>query len=159
MHVGQNLVEELLSAPCGVCWEKSDWGLVQFSPSVRSGSLWPHRLQHARLLCPSPSPRVYSDSYLLSRWCSPTISSCVVPFSSCLQSSPASESFQMSQFLESDGQSIGVSASTPVIPMNTRNWSPIGWTGWISLQAKGLSRIFSNTTVQKHQFFGAQLPL
>ena len=99
MHVGQNLVEELLSAPCGVCWEKSDWGLVQFSPSVRSGSLWPHRLQHARLLCPSPSPRVYSDSYLLSRWCSPTISSCVVPFSSCLQTSPASESFQMSQFL------------------------------------------------------------
>ena len=101
MHVGQNLVEELLSALCGVCWEKSDWGLVQFSPSVRSDSLWPHGLQHARLLCPSPSPRVCTNSCLLSRWCHPTISSSVTPLSSCPQSFPAPGSFPVSWLFES----------------------------------------------------------
>ena len=130
---------------------------VQFSRSVVSDSLWPHEPQHARPSCPSPSPRVYSDSHPSSQWCHPTISSCVIPFSSCPQSFPASASFPVSQFLESGGQSIGVSASTPVLPMSTQNWSPIGWTGWISLQAKGLSRIFSNTTVQKHQLFSTPL--
>ena len=106
-----------------------------------------------RLSCPSPTPRVYSNSCPLSWWCHSSISSSVVPFSSCLQSFPALGSFQMSQFFASYGQSIGVSAS--VLPMNTQDWSPLGWTGWISLQSKGLSRVFSNTTVQKHQFFGS----
>ena len=108
--------------------------------------------------CPSPTPRVYSNSCPLSRWCHPTISSSVIPCSSCLQSFPASGSFQMSQLFPSGGQSIGVSASTSVLPVNTQDWS-LGWTGWISLQSKGLSRVFSNTTVQRHQFFGAQLSL
>ena len=130
---------------------------VQFSLSVMSYSLWPHGLQHARLPCPSPTPGVYSNSCPLSLWCHPTISSSVVPFSSPLQSFPASESFQMSQLFASGDQSIGVSASTSVLPMNTQDWSPLGWTGWISLQYKGLSRVFCNTTVQKHQFFSAQL--
>ena len=112
-----------------------------------------HGLQHARPPCPSPTPGVYLNSCPLSWWCHPTISSSVVPFSSCLQSFPASGSFQMSQLLELGGQSIGVSASTTVLPMNNEDWSPLGWTGWISLQSKGLSRVFSNTTVQKHQFF------
>ena len=107
--------------------------------------------------CPTPSPGAYSNSCPLSRWCHPTISSSVVPFSSCPQSFPESGSFQMSQLFTSGGQSSGVSASTSVLPMNTQNWSPLGWTGWISLQSTGLSRVFSNTTVQKHQFFGAQL--
>ena len=129
---------------------------VQFSHSVVSDSLWLHGLQHARLPCPSPTPRGCSKSCPLSRWCHPTISSSVIPFSSCLQSLPASGSFQMSQLFASGGQSIGVSASTSVLPMNTQDLSPIGRTGWI-LQSKGLSRVFSNTTVQKHQFFGAQL--
>ena len=132
---------------------------VQFSHSVVSDSLWPHRLQHSRPPCPSPTPRVYSNSCPLSQWCHPTISSSVVPFSSRLQSFPASGSFQMSQFLTSGGQSIGVSASASVLPMNIQDWFPLGWTNWISLQSKGLSRVFSNTTVQKHQFFGAQLSL
>ena len=132
---------------------------VQFSHSVMSSSLWPHRLQHARPPCPSPTPRVYPNSCPLSRWCHPTISSSVIPFSSCPQSSPASGSFQMGQLFASGGQSIGVSASTSVLPMNIQDWFPLGWTGWISLQSKGLSRVFSNTTVQKHQFFGAQLSL
>ena len=131
---------------------------VQFSHSV-SSSLQLHGLHHARLPCPSPTSRAYSNSCPSHWWCHPTISSSVVPFSSCLQSFPASGSFQMSQFFTSGGQSIGVSASTSVLPMNTQNWSPLGWTGWISLQSKGLSRVFSNTTVQKHQFFGAQLSL
>ena len=109
--------------------------------------------------CPSPAPRVYSDSCPLSWWCHPAISSSVVPFSSHLQSFPASESLQMSQLFASGGQSIGVSASASVLPMNTQDWFPLGWTGWISLQSKGLSRVFSNTTVQKHQFFGTQLSL
>ena len=132
---------------------------VQFSCSVVSDSSRPRGPQHARPPCPAPIPGVYSNSCPLSQWCYPTISSSVVPFSSCLQSSPASGSFQMSQLFASGGQSIGVSASTSVLPMNTQDWSPLGWTGWISLQSKGLSRVFSNTTVQTHQFFGAQLSL
>ena len=131
---------------------------VQFSHSVVSNSLWPHEPQHARLPSPSPTPGVYPNSCPLSQWCHPTILSSVVPFSSCPQSFPASGSFQMSQFFASGGQSTGVSASTSVLPMNYQDWSPLGWTGWISLQSKGLSRVF-NTTVQKHQFFGAQLSL
>ena len=122
-------------------------------------SLWPHGLQHTRPPCPSPTPRVYSNSCLLSRWCHPTISSSVVPFSSCLQSFPASGSFQMSQFFASGHQSIGVSASASVLPMDIQGWFPLGWTGWISLQFKRLSRVFSNTTVQNHQLLLAQLSL
>ena len=132
---------------------------VQFSSSFMSNTLQPHRLQHVRVLCPSPFPGAYSNSCPLSQWCHPTMSSSVIPFSSCLKSFPASESFQMSHFFTSGGQSIGVSASASILPMNTQDWSPLGWTGWISLQSKGLSRVFSNTTVQKHQFFGAQLSL
>ena len=130
--------------------------LVQFSRSIVSDSLQPHRLQHARPPYPSPTPGVYSDSCPLSQWCHPTTSSSVVPFSSCLQSLPASGSFPMRQFFASGGQSIGASGS--VLPMNVQAWFPLGWTGWISLQSKKLSRVF-NTTVQKHQFFGAQLSL
>ena len=121
-------------------------------------TLWPHGLQHARPPCPSPTPRACSDSCPLSWWCHPTISSSVVS-SSYLQSSPASESFQMSQFFSSGGQSIGVSTSTSVLPMNIQDWFPLGLTGLISLQSKGLSRVFSNTTVQKHQFFSTPLSL
>ena len=130
---------------------------VQFSCSAVSDSLWTHELQHARPPCPSPTPGVYSNSCPLSRWCHPTISSFVIPFSSRLQSFPASGSFPMSQLFASGGQSSGASASASVLPMNIQDWSPLGWTGWISLQPKGLSRVFSNTTVQKHQFFSAQL--
>ena len=125
---------------------------VQFSHSVMSNSLWPHGLQHARPPCSSPTPRACSDSCPSSRWCHPTISSSVIPFSSCLQSFPASGSVPTSQFFSSGGQSVGVSASKSILPMNTQDWSPLGWTGWISLQSKGLSKVFSNTTVQKHQF-------
>ena len=132
---------------------------VQFGCSVMSSCLWPHGLQHTRPPCPSPTPRVHPNPRPVSRWCHPTISSSVIPFSSCLQSFPASGSFQMSQFFTSGGQSIGVSALSSVLPMNTQDWSPLGWTGWISLQSKGLSRVFSNNTVQKHPFFGAQLSL
>ena len=132
-------------------------GSVQFGCSVVSDSLWPNGLPHARPSCPSPAPRVYSNSCPLSRHCHPTISSSVIPFSPCLQSFPASGSFLMSQLFASGGQSIGASASTSVLPVNTQDWSSLGWTGWISLQSKGSSRVFSNTTVQKHQFFGAQL--
>ena len=132
---------------------------VRFSRSVVSNSLRPHGLQHSRPPCPSPTLGVYSNSYPLSWWCHPTISSSVVLSSSSLQSFPASGSFQMSQFFASGGQNIGVSASASVLPMNTQDWFPLGWTGWISLQSKGLSRVFSNTTVQKHQFFSAQLCL
>ena len=107
--------------------------------------------------CPSLTPGVHPNPCSSSQWCHPTISSSVIPFSSCSQSFPASGSFQMSQLFASGGQSIGVSASTSVLPMNTQDWSPLGWTGWISLQSKGLSRVFSNTTVQKHQLFGIQL--
>ena len=130
---------------------------VQFSRSVVSDSLRPHGLQHARPPCPSPTSTVHPNPCPLCRWYHPTISSSVIPFSSCPQSFPASGSFQMSQLSTSGSQSIGVSASTSVPPMSTEDWSPLGWTGWISLQSKGLSRVFSNTTVQKHQFFCAQL--
>ena len=130
-----------------------------FSHSVLSDSFWPHELQHARLPCPSPTPRAYLNSRPLSGSCHPTISSSVVPFSSCPQSFPASGSFPVSQLFASGGQTIGVSASASVLPMNIQDWSPLGWTGWISWQSKGLSRVFSNSTVQKHQFFSAQLSL
>ena len=132
---------------------------VQFSRSVMSDSLRSHESQHARPPCLSPTPRVYSNLCPSSRWCHPAISSSVVPFSSCPQSLPASGSFPMSQLFARGGQSPGVSASATVLPMNTQDWSPLGWTGWISLQSKGLSRVFSNTTVKKHQFFSAQLSL
>ena len=121
---------------------------VQFSRSVVSDSLWPHGLWHTRLPCASPTPGVYLNSCPLSQWCHPTISSSVVPFSSHLQSFPASGSFHMSQLSASGGQSIGVSASASVLPMNIQDWFPLWWTGWISSQSRGLSRVFSNTTVQ-----------
>ena len=124
-----------------------------------SNFLWPHGLWHARLPCPSPTSGAGSNSCPLSWWWHPTISSSIIPFSSCLQFFPSSGSFQMSYFFPSGGQSIGVSASTSVLLMTTQDWSPLGWTGWISLQSKGLSRVFSNTIVQKHQFFGVQLSL
>ena len=130
--------------------------LLLFSHSVVSGSLRPHGLQHARLPCPSPSPRDCSNSCPLSWWCHPTILSSVVPSSSCLQSFPASGSFPTSWFFISGGQIIGVSTWASVLPMNIQDWFPFGWNGWISLQAKRLSRVFSNTTVQKHQFFSTQ---
>ena len=135
---------------------------VQFSSIQLLSHVWllrPHGLQHTRPPCPSPTPGVYSNSCPLSWWCHPTISSSVVPFSFHLQSFPASASFPMSQFFTSGGQSTGVSPSASVLPMNIQDWFPLGWTGWISLQSKGLSRVFSNTTVQKHQFFSAQLSL
>ena len=149
-----------------VVWDLRDWSYRcgfqfssnKFSHSVMSDSSPPHELQHARPPCPSPTPRVHPNPCPSSRWCHPTISSSVVPFSSCPQSFPASPSFLMSHLFASGGQSTGVSASTSVLPMNTQDWC-LGWTGWISLQSKGLSRVFSNTTVQKHQFFGAQLSL
>ena len=130
---------------------------VQFSHSVVSDSLQPHELPHARPPCLSPTPGVHPNPRPSSRWCHPAISSSVVPFSSCSQSLPASESFPMSQLFEWGGQSIGVSALASVLPVNTQDWSPLEWTDWISLQSKGFSRVFPNTTVQKHQFFGAQL--
>ena len=135
------------------------WDSVQFSCSVVSNSLQPHESQHTRPPCPSPTPGAYSNPCPSSRWCHPAISSSITPFSSCPQSLPASASFPMSQLFPWDGQSIGVSASASVLPMNTQDWSPLGWTRWISLQSKGLSRVVSNTTVQKHQFFGTQLSL
>ena len=130
---------------------------VQFSCSVVSNSLWPHELQRTSPPCPLPTLGVYSNSCPSSRWYHPAISPSIVPFSSCPQSLPASESFPMSQLFAWDGQNTGVSALASVLPMNTQDWSPLEWTGGISLQSKGLSRVFSNTTVQKHQFFGAQL--
>ena len=130
---------------------------VHFSHSIVSDSLQPHESHHARPPCLSPTPRVYPNSCPSSRWYHPAISSSVIPFSSCLQSLPASGSFPMSQLFEWGAQSTGVSASASVLPVNTQDWSPIGWTGWISLQSKGLSRVFSSTTVQKHQFLSAQL--
>ena len=133
------------------------WICISSVHSVVSDSLWPHESQHARPPCPSPTPGVHSDSRPSSRWCHPAISWCVVPFSSCPQSLPASESFPMSQLFAWGGQSTGVSALASFLPKNTQGWSPLEWTGWISLQSKELSRVFSNTTVQNHQFFGAQL--
>ena len=132
---------------------------VEFSHSVVFDSLQPHESQHARLPCPSPTAGVHSNSCPSSRWCHPAISSSVIPFFSCPQSLPASESFPMSQLFTGGGQSTGVSALASFLPKNTQDWSPLGWTGWISAQSKGLSRAFSNTTVHKHQFFRAQLSL
>ena len=130
---------------------------VQFSHSALSDSLWPRELQHVGPPCPSTTPRVHSHLCPLSWWCHPAISSFVVPFPSCPQSFPVSESFAMSQLFAWGGQSIGVSALASVLPMNIQDWSPLERPGWISLQSKGLSRVFSNTTVQKHEFFGTQL--
>ena len=148
------------AAPSDVYWAFAQLQMIiliiQFSRSVVSDSLLPHGLQYARSFYSSPTPGVYANSCPLSRWCYPTISSSIDPFSSHFQSCPASGSFHMSQFFASGGQSIGVSASVSVLPVNVQDWFPLGWTGWISLQFKGLSRVFSNTTVQKHQFFGAQ---
>ena len=147
----------------GVCvkWKhesESESHSVQFGPSVVSDSLRPHESQHARLPCPSPTPRAYSNSCPKSQWCHLPFSSSVIPFS-CLQSFPASGSFPVSQLFASGGQSIRAWASASVLPMNIQDWFPLGWMGGISLQSEGLSRFFSNTTVQKHQFFGAQLSL
>ena len=139
-------------------WRLRWWfSSVQFSHSVMSDSLRPHESQHSRPPCPSPTPGVYSNSCPSSWWCHPAISSSDIRFSSCPQSLPASGSFPISQLFTWGGQSIGVSASASVLPMNTQDWSPLGWAGSISLQSKGLSRLFSNTTVQKHQFFCTQL--
>ena len=132
---------------------------VHFSHSVLSDSLRPHELQHARPPCPAPTPGVHSNSRPSSRWCHPAISSSFVPFSSCPQSLPASESFPMSQLFAWGGQSTGVSALASFLPKKSQGWSRLEWTGWISWQSKGLSRVFSNTTVQKHQFFSTQLSL
>ena len=150
-HRGENSINLKKGSVVKCVWKY--W--VRFSSVAQScPTLWPHGLQHSRLPCPSPTPRVYSNSCPLSQWCHPTISSSIVPFCFCLQSFPASGSFQMSQLFESGGQSIGVSASTSVLPMNIQDWFPLGWTGWISLQSKGLSRVFSNTTVQKPMLNG-----
>ena len=138
-----------------IIWFQSS--IVQFSCSVVSDSLQSHESQHTRPPCPSSTSGVHSDSHPSSRWCHPAISSSVVPFSSCPQSLPASESFPMSQLFAWGGQSTGISALASFLPKNNQDWSPSEWTGWISLQPKGLSRVFSNTTVQKHQFFSAQL--
>ena len=145
-------------------WHFTQFGLltdhsVQFSLSVMSNSLRPHEPQHSRPPCSSPTPGVHQNPCPLCWWCHPTISSSVIPFSSWLQSFPASGSLQISQLFASGVQSIGVSASASVLPMNTQDWFPLGWTGWTSLQSKGLSRVFSNTTVQEHQFFCVQLSL
>ena len=140
-------------------YAKLPYSSVHFNRSVVSDSLRLHEPQHARPPCPSPTAGVYPNPCPLSQWCHPTMSSSVVPFSSCPQSFPASGSLQMSQLFASGGQSIGVSASTSVLPKNTQDWSPLGRTGWISLQSKGLSRVFSRTSVQKHQFFGTQVSL
>jgi hypothetical protein len=135
----------------------SQFGSAQFSRSVLSDSFQPHECQHARPPCPSASPGVHSNSHPSSWWCHPAISSSVIPFSSCTQSLPASESFPMSQLFTWGGQSTGVSAWASFLPKKFQGWSPSEWTGWISLQSKGLSRVFSNTTAQKHQFFSSQL--
>ena len=148
------LVDILVASIHGVHFPLS----VQFSRSVVSDSLRPHELQHTRPPCPSPTPGAYSNSCPSSRWCHQAVSSSAVPFS-CPQSLPASGSFPMSQLFAWGGQSNGVSASTSVLPMNTQDWFPLGWTGWISLQSKGLSRVFTNTIVEEHQFFCAQLSL
>ena len=137
------------------------WSSVQFSCSVVSNSLWPHGLQHARFPCPSlfEFPWIYSNSHAFSQWCHPTISSSATPFSSCPQSFPASESIPMTRLFASHDESIKALASASVLPVNIQDWFPLGWTSWISLQPKGLSRVFANITIQKHQFFGAQLSL
>ena len=137
-------------------WGKAWFGSVQFSHSVVSDFLRPHGLQHIRPPCPSPSPRVHSDSRPSSQWCHSAISSSVIPFSSCPQSLPASESFEISQHFTWGGQSTGISALASFFPKKSQGWSPSEWTGWISLQSKGLSRVFSNTRVQKHQICSVQ---
>ena len=147
------LLRFLLLFKMFLSFQRCIFSSVQFSLSVMSNSLWPHGLQHARLPCPSPTPGGYSNSRPSCQWYHPNILCSVVSFSSCFQSFPASESFQMSQFFTSGGQSIGVSASASVLPMNIQDWFSLGCTGWISLLSKRLSRVFSNTTVQKHQFF------
>ena len=159
---GRNIPSKVHMAVCNFThWQVSNilqnksylifqFSSVQFSRSVVSDCLQPHDLQHARPPCLSPTPRVHSNSCPLSQWCHPAISSSVVPFSSCPQSLPTSESFPMSQLFSWGGQSTGVSALVSVLPMNIQGWSPLDWIGWISLQSKGLSRVFSNTTVQKH---------
>ena len=153
-HWGINIIHFALLL---VKFHSVQFSSLQFSHSVMSDSLWPHELQHARPPCPSPSLGVHANSHPSSQWCHPAISSSVVPFSSCPQSLPASKSFPMSQLFVWGGQSIGVSALASFLPKKSQGWSPSEWTGWISLQSKGLSRTFSNTTVQKHQFFGTQL--
>ena len=140
-----------------MCMIFTGFSSVQFSHSVVSDSLQLHESQHARPPCPSPTPKIHSDSRPSSQWCHPAISSSVVPFSSCPQSLPASESFLMSQLFTWGGQSTGDSALASFLPKKSQGWSALEWTGWISLQSKGLSRVFTNTTLQKHQFFGAQL--
>ena len=171
LYVRQQKRHRCIEQYFGLCGRRQGWddlrechwhmyiiiSSVQFSHSVVSDSLRPHESQHSRHPCPSPTPEVHSDSCPLSWWCHPAISSSVIPFSSCPQSLPASKSFPISQLFAWGGQSTAVSASISVLPKNTQGWSPLEWTGWISLQSKGLSRVFSNTTVQKHQFFGAQL--
>ena len=142
-----------------ITWIFCSISSLQFSCSVTSNSLWPHEPQHARPNYPSPTPRVHPNPYPLSWWCHPTISSSVNPFIYCPQSFPASGSFKWVSSSHQVVKVLRVSASSSVLPMNTQDWSPLGWTSWISLQSKGLSRVFSNTTVQKHQFFGAQLSL
>ena len=155
-HLHKDDVEESIYVSVRVCVLCSS---AQFNCSVVSDSLRPHEPQHVRSPCPSPTPRVHPNPCPSSRWCHPAISSSVVPFSSCPQSFPASGSFQMSQLFASGGQRIVVSSSISVPSMNTQDWFPLGWTGWISLQSRGLSRVFSNTTVQNLQFFGTQLSL
>ena len=150
MNIKLNILTQI---SVSVCWMFSS---VQFSCSVMSDSLRPHESQHTRPPCPSPTPRVHSDSRSSSQWCHPAISFSVVPFFSWPQSLPASKSFPMSQLFTWGGQTTGVSAVALFLPKKSQGWSPSEWTGWISLQSKGLSRVFSNTTVQKHQFFGAQ---
>ena len=142
-------------------WIQGFWYIYKIFSSVQSlsrvNSLQPYEPQHARPPCPSPTPGIYPNSCPSSRWCHPATSSSVISFTSSPQSLPASESFPVSQLFAWGGQSIGVSTSTSILPMNTQDWPPFEWTGWISLQSKGLSRVFSNITVQKHQFFGTQL--
>ena len=150
----KNCVSSLESIPSSR--HEEDMFSVKFSHSVVPDSLWPHESQHARPPCPSPFLEVHSNSHPSSWWCHPAISCFVIPFSSCPQSLPASQSFPMSQLFAQGDQSTGVSALASFLPKNTQGWSPLEWTGWISLQSKGLARVFSNTTVQKHQFFSAQ---
>ena len=158
-HMWFDVILNTINRKKDISFTSPNMMMVQFSHLIVSDSLWPHWLQHTRLPCPSPIPRAHSNSCPPSQWCHPTISCSVIPFSSHLQSFQASGSFQMSQFFTWGGQSIGVSASASVLPMNIQDWFPLWWTGWISLQSKGLSRVFSKITVQKHQFFSAQLSL
>ena len=153
-QIGKGVCQSCILSPCLFNLYAEFRSVAQSCPTLR-----PHELQHTRPPSPSPTTGVYPNPCPLSRWCHPTISSSVISFSSCPQSFLASGSFQMSQLFASGSQSFGASASTSVLPMNTQDWSPLGWMGWISLQSKGLSRVFSNTTVQKHQFSGAQLSL